>query len=88
MDAVNLIYEGKPVLLFMELCLYTPVDQIDTFLNIRTLQGLQNFKQQLQQRHLMPNPIPTNPPPMNWAQYTLTAQLADRFAQLIPQIIE
>ncbi|MBO6091846.1 MAG: hypothetical protein J6P00_06510, partial [Acetobacter sp.] len=66
------IYTGNPVLLFLELCLYTPVDQIDTFLNIRTLQGLQNFKQQLQQRHLMPNPIPTNPPPMNWAKYKLT----------------
>ena len=56
----------------MILCLYTPVDQIDTLLNINTIQGLQNFQQQLQQRHLMPNPIPTNPPPMNWAQYTLT----------------
>ena len=64
------------MLLFLELCLYTPVDQIDTFLNIRTLQGLQNFKQQLQQRHLMPNPIPTEPPPeplkINWAKYKLT----------------
>ena len=68
----NNIYEANPVLLFLELCLYTPVDQINTFLNIRTLQGLQNFKQQLQQRHLMPNPIPTNPPPMNWAKYKLT----------------
>ncbi|MBO5996161.1 MAG: hypothetical protein J6P77_02860, partial [Acetobacter sp.] len=67
-----LIYEAKPSLLFLILCLYTPVDQIDTLLNINTIQGLQNFKQQLQQRHLMPNPIPTNPPPMNWAQYTLT----------------
>ena len=74
--AFNLIYESKPTLLFLVLCLYTPVDQIDTFLNIRTLQGLQNFKQQLQQRHLMPNPIPTEPPPeplkINWAKYKLT----------------
>ncbi|MBO7350299.1 MAG: hypothetical protein J6U18_01720 [Acetobacter sp.] len=67
-----LIYESKPSLLFLILCLYTPVDQQENFLNINTIQGLQNFKQQLQQRHLMPNPIPTNPPPMNWAQYTLT----------------
>ncbi|MBO6036694.1 MAG: hypothetical protein J6P38_06415 [Acetobacter sp.] len=71
-NTVANIYEANPVLLFLTLCLYTPVDQIDTFLNIRTLQGLQNFKQQLQQRHLMPNPIPTNPPPMNWAKYKLT----------------
>ncbi|MBO6091255.1 MAG: hypothetical protein J6P00_03445 [Acetobacter sp.] len=66
------IYETKPSILFLTLALYTPVDQIDTLLHINTLQGLQNFQQQLQQRHLMPNPIPTNPPPMNWAQYTLT----------------
>ncbi|MBO6086703.1 MAG: hypothetical protein J6P19_09980, partial [Acetobacter sp.] len=72
MGAFNLIYEAKPTLLFLTLCLYTPVDQQENFLNINTIQGLQNFQQQLQQRHLMPNPIPTNPPPMNWAQYTLT----------------
>ena len=74
--AFNLIYESKPTLLFLTLCLYTPVDQQENFLNIRTLQGLQNFKQQLQQRHLMPNPIPTEPPPeplkINWAKYKLT----------------
>ena len=68
----NLIYEAKPTLLFMILSLYTPVDQLENLLNINTIQGLQNFKQQLQQRHLMPNPIPTNPPPMNWAKYKLT----------------
>ncbi|MBO6044140.1 MAG: hypothetical protein J6P47_06790, partial [Acetobacter sp.] len=71
MDAVNLIYEGKPVLLFLILCLYTPVDQIDTFLNIRTLQGLQNFKQQLQQRHLMTGP-PPEPLKINWEKYKIT----------------
>ncbi|MBQ3818543.1 MAG: hypothetical protein II846_05210, partial [Acetobacter sp.] len=54
----SLIYESKPTLLFLILCLYTPVDQIDTFLNINTIQGLQNFKQQLQQRHLMTGPPP------------------------------
>ena len=68
----NNIYESKPTLLFLILCLYTPVDQQENFLNINTIQGLQNFKQQLQQRHLMPNPIPINPPPMNWAQYKIT----------------
>ena len=66
-----LIYESKPTLLFLILCLYTPVDQIDTFLNIRTLQGLQNFKQQLQQRHLMTGP-PPEPLKINWAKYKLT----------------
>ncbi|MBO6086019.1 MAG: hypothetical protein J6P19_06465, partial [Acetobacter sp.] len=65
------IYEANPVLLFLTLCLYTPVDQIDTFLNIRTLQGLQNFKQQLQQRHLMTGP-PPEPLKINWAKYKLT----------------
>ena len=67
----NNIYEANPVLLFLELCLYTPVDQINTFLNIRTLQGLQNFKQQLQQRHLMTGP-PPEPLQINWAKYKLT----------------
>ncbi|MBO6085954.1 MAG: hypothetical protein J6P19_06130, partial [Acetobacter sp.] len=70
--AFNLIYESKPSLLFMILSLYTPVDQLESLLHINTLQGLQNFKQQLQQRHLMPNPIPPNPPPLNWAKYKLT----------------
>ena len=65
------IYESKPTLLFLILCLYTPVDQIDTFLNIRTLQGLQNFKQQLQQHHLMTGP-PPEPLKINWAKYKLT----------------
>ena len=69
-DLIN-IYEGKPALLFLTLCLYTPVDQIDTFLNIRTLQGLQNFQQQLQQRHLMTGP-PPEPLKINWAKYKLT----------------
>ena len=70
----NLIYESKPTLLFMILSLYTPVDQLESLLHINTLQGLQNFKQQLQQRHLMPNPIPTEPPPMSYylAKYKLT----------------
>ncbi|MBQ3818347.1 MAG: hypothetical protein II846_04195, partial [Acetobacter sp.] len=58
-------------LLFLILCLYTPVDQIDTFLNINTIQGLQNFKQQLQQRHLMTGP-PPEIPQINWAKYKLT----------------
>ena len=71
-DAIGNIYQGKPMLLFLVLCLYTPVDQQENFLNINTIQGLQNFKQQLQQRHLIPNPIPTNPLPMNWAQYKIT----------------
>ncbi|MBO7071978.1 MAG: hypothetical protein J6V89_00385, partial [Acetobacter sp.] len=71
-NAISNIYESKPTLLFMVLCLYTPLDQLEKLPNINTIQGLQNFQQQLQQRHLMPNPIPTNPPPMNWAQYTLT----------------
>ena len=76
MRGFNIIYEDKPTLLFLELCLYTPVDQQENFLNINTIQGLQNFQQQLQQRHLMPNPIPTEPPPeplkINWAKYKLT----------------
>ena len=69
-DLIN-IYEGKPALLFLELALYTSVDQIDTFLNIRTLQGLQNFQQQLQQRHLMTG-LPPEPLKINWAKYKLT----------------
>ena len=69
--AFNNIYESKPSLLFLILCLYTPVDQIDTFLNINTIQGLQNFQQQLQQRHLMTGP-PPEPLKINWAKYKLT----------------
>ncbi|MBR2124524.1 MAG: hypothetical protein IJ934_05085 [Acetobacter sp.] len=69
--AFNLIYESKPSLLFLILCLYTPVDQIDTLLNINTIQGLQNFQQQLQQRHLMTGP-PPEIPQINWEQYKIT----------------
>ena len=56
----------------MELCLYTPVDQLDTLLNINTIQGLQNFKQQLQKEHLLTDGVPPAPPPINWAKYKLT----------------
>ena len=66
-----LIYEAKPSLLFLILCLYTPVDQIDTLLNINTIQGLQNFQQQLQQRHLMTGP-PPEIPQINWEKYKIT----------------
>ncbi|MBO5996532.1 MAG: hypothetical protein J6P77_04755 [Acetobacter sp.] len=69
--AFNLIYEAKPTLLFLLLCLYTPVDQIDTLLNINTIQGLQNFQQQLQQRHLMTGP-PPEIPQINWEKYKIT----------------
>ena len=71
--AFNLIYESKPTLLFLRLCLYTPVDQLENLLNINTIQGLQNFQQQLQQRHLLTDgTIPPAPPPINWAQYKIT----------------
>ena len=70
-DAFDIIYEGKPLLLFLTLSLYTPVDQLENLLHINTLQGLQNFKQQLQQRHLMTGP-PPEPPKINWAKYKLT----------------
>ncbi|MBO5996173.1 MAG: hypothetical protein J6P77_02920 [Acetobacter sp.] len=68
-DAIGNIYQGKPMLLFLVLCLYTPVDQQENFLNINTIQGLQNFQQQLQQRHLMTD---GTIPPINWAKYKLT----------------
>ena len=70
-NAISNIYESKPSLLFMTLTLYTPVDQLENLLHINTLQGLQNFKQQLQQRHLMTGP-PPEPPKINWAKYKLT----------------
>ncbi|MBO6086481.1 MAG: hypothetical protein J6P19_08825, partial [Acetobacter sp.] len=68
-DAIGNIYQGKPMLLFLVLCLYTPVDQINTFLNINTIQGLQNFQQQLQKEHLLTD---GTIPPINWAKYKLT----------------
>ncbi|MBQ3818074.1 MAG: hypothetical protein II846_02765 [Acetobacter sp.] len=70
-DAIGNIYQGKPMLLFLVLCLYTPVDQQENFLNINTIQGLQNFQQQLQQRHLMTGP-PPEIPQINWEQYKIT----------------
>ena len=73
MDSIAEIYETKPMLLFLTLTLYTPTDQLDTLLNINTIQGLQNFQQQLQQRHLMTDgAIPPAPPPINWVQYKIT----------------
>ena len=72
-DAIDNIYKGKPILLFMTLTLYTPVDQLENLLNINTLQGLQNFQQQLQQRHLLTDgTIPPAPPPINWEKYKIT----------------
>ena len=83
--AFNNIYESKPTLLFLILCLYTPVDQIDTLLNINTIQGLQNFQQQLQQRHLMTGP-PPEPPQINWAKYKLTLTSVMTMKETVPQI--
>ncbi|MBO5995876.1 MAG: hypothetical protein J6P77_01380, partial [Acetobacter sp.] len=64
------IYEAKPLLLFLTLTLYTPLDQLGTLLNINTIQGLQNFQQQLQKKHLLtdgaPPLPPPPPPPINW----------------------
>ena len=67
--AFNNIYESQPTLLFMTLSLYTPVDQLENLLNINTIQGLQNFQQQLQQRHLLTD---GTIPPINWEKYKLT----------------
>ena len=70
------IYEAKPLLLFLTLTLYTPLDQLGTLLNINTIQGLQNFQQQLQKKHLLTDGVPPlpppPPPPINWAQYKIT----------------
>ncbi|MBO6036906.1 MAG: hypothetical protein J6P38_07505 [Acetobacter sp.] len=75
-NSIAEIYEAKPMLLFLTLTLYTPVDQLNTLLNINTIQGLQNFQQQLQQRHLMTDgalpPPPPAPPPINWEKYKIT----------------
>ncbi|MBQ3818314.1 MAG: hypothetical protein II846_04030 [Acetobacter sp.] len=80
-DLVNL-YESKPLLLAVRLALYIPyqLDLLEKFLNIRTLQGLQNFQQQLQKKHLLTDGAPPSvsplppppPPPINWAQYKIT----------------
>ena len=78
--AINIaeIYEGKPALLYLKLILYTPHQPalLEKLLNIRTLQELQNFQQQLQKEHLLtdgalPLPPPA-PPPINWKKYTGT----------------
>ncbi|MBO7072210.1 MAG: hypothetical protein J6V89_01620, partial [Acetobacter sp.] len=76
------IYEYKPAVLAAKLSLHIPYqpDLLEKFLNIRTLQGLQNFQQQLQKEHLLtdgalpsaPPPPPPAPPPINWAQYKIT----------------
>ncbi|MBO7072420.1 MAG: hypothetical protein J6V89_02725, partial [Acetobacter sp.] len=70
------IYEMKPALLYLKLILYTPTDQLNNLLNINTIQGLQNFQQQLQKKHLLtdgaPPLPPPPPPPINWAQYKIT----------------
>ena len=79
-NAISNIYESKPSLLFMILSLYTPVDQLENLLNINTIQGLQNFQQQLQKKHLLTDGAPPSvpplppppPPPINWAQYKIT----------------
>ena len=72
-NAVGNIYESKPTLLFMMLSLYTPLDQLEKLLNINTIQGLQNFQQQLQKEHLLTDgALPPPPPPINWAQYKIT----------------
>ncbi|MBO6085254.1 MAG: hypothetical protein J6P19_02515, partial [Acetobacter sp.] len=71
-NAVGNIYESKPTLLFMVLCLYAPVDQLENLLNINTIQGLQNFQQQLQKEHLLTDGVPPATPPINWAQYKIT----------------
>ena len=73
MDSIAEIYETKPMLLFLTLTLYTPTDQLDTLLNINTIQGLQNFKYQLQKDHIMTDgAIPPAPPPINWKKYAMT----------------
>ena len=84
-NAISNIYESKPSLLFLILCLYTPVDQQENFLNINTIQGLQNFKQQLQQRHLMTGP-PPEPLQINWAKYKLTLTSVMTMKETVPQI--
>ncbi|MBQ5479199.1 MAG: hypothetical protein IIT66_03175, partial [Acetobacter sp.] len=71
-DAIGNIYEAKPFLLALTLTVDTPVDQLGTLLKINTIQGLQNFQQQLQKEHLLTDGVPPAPPPINWAQYKIT----------------
>ncbi|MBO6043768.1 MAG: hypothetical protein J6P47_04820, partial [Acetobacter sp.] len=88
-DIAN-IYEAKPLLLALTLTVDTPVDQLGTLLKINTIQGLQNFQQQLQKEHLLSDGAPPSvpplppppPPPINWAQYKTT------FSSILPGVIE
>ena len=95
-DTIAEIYEGKPALLYLKLILYTPHQPalLEKLLNIRTLQELQNFQQQLQKDHLLtdgvipsvPSLPPPPPPPLNFNQYKLTLTSIEHMKETTAQI--
>ncbi|MBO5996554.1 MAG: hypothetical protein J6P77_04880 [Acetobacter sp.] len=67
---------------------------LEKLLNIRTLQELQNFQQQLQKDHLLtdgvipsvPSLPPPPPPPLNFNQYKLTLTSIEHMKETTAQI--